>query len=81
MHHLKVRALFFDVICKKTSITKALLIYDLFKRPYILPWFNEKHKGSLYSLKYNAQKQITYLILRVLLLRLCVPKGSFLHNA
>ena len=49
MYHLKVLLLFFNVICKKTSISKELLIYDLFKRPYILPWFNEKTQGSLYS--------------------------------
>ena len=44
MYHLKVLSLFFDVICKKNSISKELLIYDLFKQPYILPWFNEKHR-------------------------------------
>ena len=44
MYNLEDLSIFFDVICIETSISKALLIYDLFKRPYILPWFNEKHR-------------------------------------
>ena len=44
MYHLEVLSLFFNVIRKKTSISKELLMYDLFKRPYILPWFNEKNR-------------------------------------
>ena len=44
MYQLEVLSIFFDLICIKASISEALLIYDLFKRPYILPWFNEKHR-------------------------------------